>query len=140
MKDKFTNDFLKFIDSPDIREYNKNTDFSPAEWAILIKASNRRTVEEKLDALQYLVEHYGEDEFGEEKINISPPVNLPYKTDIAFRDIVIKTLKIWEDILNSREEEKSAIYAAKLEEKGDGGDSLGDYVFFPVMKQHILTC
>lgn len=130
MKDNVLSGFLRFIDSSDIREYNKNTDFTPAEWAVLIKASNKRTVEEKLDALQYLVGHYSEDQFGVEKINISPPVYPSYKTDIAFRDIVIKTIEVWESILNSGKEEKDAVYAAKLEEKGFSSDSVWDYSFF----------
>ena len=45
-------DLLRFIDSPDIREYNKDTDFTPAEWAVLIGMSCRQTMEEKIEALQ----------------------------------------------------------------------------------------
>lgn len=29
-------DLLEFIDSSDIREYNRETKFAPAEWAVLI--------------------------------------------------------------------------------------------------------
>ena len=88
-------DFLKFIDSPDIREYNKDTPFTPAEWAVLVRASIKRTVEEKIEALQYLLDHYQENEFGEENVNIDPPTYPPYKTDIPFREIVKRTVDIW---------------------------------------------
>lgn len=61
-------DVLQFIDSPDIREFNKHTKFMPAEQAVLTAVSKRKTVEEKMDALQYLADQYTEDEFGTEKI------------------------------------------------------------------------
>lgn len=47
-------DLLQFIDSPDIREYNRDTCFTPAEWAVLVSRSMKRSVEEKIEALQYL--------------------------------------------------------------------------------------
>lgn len=123
-------DFLKFIDSPDIREYNRNTNFTPAEWAVLVAASMKSTVEEKIEALQYLLEHNQENEFGEERVNISPPVYPPYKTDMPFREIVRKTVEIWKDILEDRNREEDVIYAAQLMEKGYGSDDLNNYRFF----------
>lgn len=59
-------DFLSFIDSPDIREYNRDTDFSPAEWAVLVPKSFGRTVKEKIEALQYLADNYTAAEFEQE--------------------------------------------------------------------------
>lgn len=50
----FMLDLLQFIDSPDIREYNRDTCFTPAEWAVLVSRSMKRSVEEKIEALQYL--------------------------------------------------------------------------------------
>ncbi len=44
-------DFVEFIDSSDIREYNRETKFTPAEWALIVANSINRTVGEKLDAL-----------------------------------------------------------------------------------------
>lgn len=57
-------DFLRFIDSPDIREYNKNTHFTPAKQAVLISKSKNTTVLEKLSALKYLTKNYSDEEFG----------------------------------------------------------------------------
>lgn len=34
-------DILKFIDSPDVREFNKNTVFTPAQQAILVSRSEK---------------------------------------------------------------------------------------------------
>ena len=51
-------DFLRFIDSPDIREFNKDTNFTPAEQAVLISLSDKTTVEEKIEALQYLADRW----------------------------------------------------------------------------------
>lgn len=62
---------LDFIDSPDIREYNKNTRFTPAEQAILIGQSEETTVEEKLSAWQELVDVYSTEEFQVESIRIN---------------------------------------------------------------------
>lgn len=61
-------DFLRFIDSSDIREFNKDTNFTPAEQAVLISLSDKTTVEEKIDALQYLADHYTEAEFQKDSI------------------------------------------------------------------------
>lgn len=82
-------DLLQFIDSQDIREYNKDTCFTPAEWAVLISKSLKRTVEEKIDALQYLVDHYTDSEFKEE--TIWP--EYCGKGDLSsFREVVIETI------------------------------------------------
>lgn len=123
-------DFLKFIDSPDIREYNKDTKFTPAEWAVLVEASMKRTVEEKIEALQYLLDHYQENEFGEERVNISPPIYPSYKTDKPFREVVKRTVEVWKEILEDRNREEDVIYAAQLMEKGYERTDLYDYSFF----------
>lgn len=123
-------DFLKFIDSPDIREYNKDTKFTPAEWAVLVEASMKRTVEEKIEALQYLLDHYQENEFGEECISISAPIYPPYKTDKPFREVVKRTVEVWKEILEDRNRGEDVIYAAQLMEKGYERADLYDYCFF----------
>lgn len=45
---KYEYDFLGFFDSPDIRKYNSNTEFHPAEQAVLVARSKKRTVEDKI--------------------------------------------------------------------------------------------
>lgn len=39
--------FLEFIDSSDIREYNQNTIFTLAQQAVLISRSQKKSIEEK---------------------------------------------------------------------------------------------
>lgn len=49
---------LEFIDSSDICEFHRNTVFAPEEQAVLIVNSNKRSIEEKAAALEYLLETY----------------------------------------------------------------------------------
>lgn len=120
-------DLLKFIDSQDVREYNQQTYFTPAEWAVIVGLSITRTVEEKIDALQYLVDQYGEAGFEEESANMEPRT-YGYKNTMPSREVVIETIKAWENVLQNRYR-NDGIYAAKLVEKGVG-DALCDYSFF----------
>lgn len=120
-------DFLKFIDSPDIREYNRKTKFTPAEQAILVSKSKRTTMEEKLDALKYLAEHYQEQEFEDESVsscNMFPDERIP------FREIVLRTIRIWEETLRERTSNAGMAYAAELLEVGYPGDKWMDYRYF----------
>lgn len=123
-------DLLEFIDSSDIREYNRETKFAPAEWAVLIRASRKQIIEEKREALQYLVDHYREEDFGDERVNISGPVYPPFDEKMPIREVVKKTLEIWQDILDDRDRNEGVIFAAKLTEKGYRTDSMAEYSFF----------
>ena len=38
----------------DIREYNHDTEFMPAQLAVLVSRSQKKTIEEKIEALEYL--------------------------------------------------------------------------------------
>lgn len=107
-------DVLQFIDSSDIQEFNKHTKFMPAEQAVLIAVSKTKTVEEKLEALQYLVDHYSDSEFGTEKVYEY------WCTDKreSFRDTVMETIWIWRDIFQEREILEGYVYAVTLGEKG----------------------
>lgn len=123
-------DFLQFIDSPDIREYNRDTYFTPAEWAVLIGMSCSRTMEEKLEALQYLLEHFDDAAFMEGSRNIEPrtssdDINMPS------REIAVKTVQLWQDVLGDRYRNEGFLYAAAYLEKAEyGWDSISDYSFF----------
>lgn len=123
-------DLLEFIDSSDIREYNRETKFAPAEWAVLIRSSKKRTIEEKREALQYLVDRYREEEFGDEKVNMSAPMYPPLDERMPIREVVKKTLAIWQDILDDRNRNEGVVFAAKLEEKGYCASGLTEYGFF----------
>lgn len=100
-------DFLKFIDSPDIREYNKETHFTPAEWAVLIGKSFKRSMEEKIEALQYLADHYTASEFIEESV-----YEYCYGRGglQSFRDVVIETIGLWKEALTVRFEKENSVF------------------------------
>lgn len=121
-----TYDFLKFIDSPDIREFNRKTKFTPAEQAVLISRSKRTTMEEKLDALKYLAVHYRKQEFGDESVssNMFPEEKEP------LREIVLRTIRIWEKTLQDRTSNAGMAYAAQLLEVGYPEDKWMDYRYF----------
>lgn len=107
----FMYDLLQFIDSPDIREYNKETQFTPAEWAVLVAKSMKRSVEEKIEALRYLADRYSADEFKEETIW---PTYGDEGDCGSFREIVIETVRAWEEALAARFETEGVVFEAYL--------------------------
>ena len=95
---------LDFIDSKSIREFNKNTKFSPSEQAILISKSESRTIKEKIRALDEILHTYSEKEF-----------QFEYKDNqiINLKKTIINTIRSWEDVLNGRKDSSDGyIYAA----------------------------
>lgn len=81
----------------------------PAEQAILISHSKTRTIQEKLKALQEIIEIYSEKEFQYDQ----------YGAEINFRKIVINTIKCWKEASTDMEKENSLqyIYSVHLTEK-----------------------
>lgn len=123
-------DLLRFIDSAQVREYNRSTHFTPAEWAVIIGLSMTRTVEEKIDALRYLAEHYDEAGFAEKSANMKPGT-CDYRMTMPPRTIVTETIRIWEDILQERYRGNGRIYAAMfVERKEYRASSMNGYCFF----------
>lgn len=128
-------DLLRFIDSPQVREYNKDTYFTPAEWAVIVARSIITTMEEKLDALRYLTEHYEETDFVKESVNVGPdrPV---YHSYLPSGEKVRETIRIWKETLADRYDSEGMVYAAAYEYKEkywSGG--MGDHQFFPDYKE-----
>ena len=76
-------DIFDFIDSKDIREYNKQqgTEFTPIEQAVIIYNCNSRTVEEKLSAWHELLDTYNEEEFSK--------IDLPDGGRVTNREIML---------------------------------------------------
>lgn len=108
---------LDFIDSPDIREYNKNTLFTPAEQAILIAHSEETTVEEKLAAWQELVDNYSREEFGLDSVRIN------YRFHAKdFRQVVIDNIHIWRELLAATKKKENVVYQAVFGEREHDGD------------------
>lgn len=62
--------FPKFIDSHAISSHIKTYPFTPAEQSVLISQSCTSSVDEKLEALEYLYEKYSEEEFGAEMVGM----------------------------------------------------------------------
>lgn len=114
---------LDFIDSPDIREYNRNTVFTPAEQAILIGQSEETTVEEKLSAWQELVDVYSTEEFQVESIRINKGIHVA-----DFREMVIDNIRIWKETIASTRSQDNVVYALTYGERESGSD--GRTVYF----------
>lgn len=106
---------LDFIDSPDIREYNKNTVFTPAEQAVLIAHSNETTVEEKLAAWQELVNNYSDGEFRDDSIDIW----LWMKEETSVRQLVIDTIRSWKNALEATLQKENVIYVVRFMREGE---------------------
>ena len=106
-------DFLHFIDSPDVREFNKNTVFTPAEQAVIISRSEKTTVDDKLEALQYLADTYTEEEFHGESVNCEGTI----KSGTGIRAVVLDTIRVWKHALEVRTQNDGVIYQASVREK-----------------------
>lgn len=128
-------DLLRFIDSSQVREYNKDTYFTPAEWAVIVARSITTTMEEKLDALQNLTEHYEEADFGKESANVGPdrPV---YHSYLPSREKVKETIRIWKETLADRSDSEGVVYAARYGYKERyWSHGIEDHQFFPDYKK-----
>ena len=68
-----TKSFLEFLDSTDIRRYQRNTAFTPAEQAVLISMSVKQSVTEKMAALRQLAAQYSSAEFGADRVRHTFP-------------------------------------------------------------------
>ena len=124
---KYNYEFLEFLDSPDIREYNKNTRFHPAEQAVLVARSQKRTLEEKIKALQYLADLYSEEDFQNGSAMVG---GYNEKSDGKFRECVLETVRVWNQILNDRYNQEGYVYAAALNEKDYINYEISEYSFF----------
>lgn len=88
MSDDKKLNILDFIDSQDIQEFHKNTTFAPEEQAVLVVNSETHTIEEKMAALEYLLEAY-------------PDYDVPLYGDgwgRNFRELTQNTLKKMESV------------------------------------------
>lgn len=104
---------LDFIDSPDIRDFNKNTQFTPAEQVILIARSCGTTLDEKISALQEIVDNNTEETYQTDSIKIG----WSWYDECNFSKMVSKTLKIWKNILTKCKKAKNVVYILHFEEK-----------------------
>lgn len=119
-------DIYEFIDSKDIREYNRllGTKFAPVEQAAIIYHSNLKSTEEKLAAWKYLLSEYTEQQFEAENIRSRSIIKL----ERSFRKIAADTVKEYETALELRNQTGGVVYKAGLYES-DTPQSLKYYYF-----------
>ena len=98
---------LDFIDSEDIREYNKDTLFSPTQKALLIGHSKKQTIEKKIKAMDRLLLEYLDWDF--------PYIDADDKKQ-SFRKVITEEVKEWKEVLEKRYDNKEAVYIARLSE------------------------
>lgn len=113
-------DFKKFIDSPDIREFNKDTVFTPAEQAVLVSMSYKTTVEEKIEALQHLADNYTGEEFHKDSIKCDWASS---DGGVGIRDVVLETIRVWKCALDARYHNDGFIYSVEVGERELYGSS-----------------
>ena len=100
---------LDFIDSEDIREYNKETSFSPTQKAILIGRSQRQSIENKIKAMENLLLEYLDWDFPYIEANDK-------KQKRSFRGVVSEEVREWKEVLEKRYDNRDAVYISRLSE------------------------
>ena len=110
-------DILDFIDSEEIREFNRNTVFAPMEQAILIGQSLNTSVEQKISAWKMLVEQYSEEEFQNAQVG--------YMTgsDVSFKEVVKREINRQEKALCCQKVSEGVVFGARLQEEEFPRDS-----------------
>lgn len=110
-------DILDFIDSEEIRAFNKNTVFAPMEQAILIGQSLKTSVEQKLSTWKMLVEQYSAEEFQNAQVG--------YMTEsgVDFKEVVERAIKRQEKALACRNASVGVVFGARLYEEEYSEDS-----------------
>lgn len=84
----------------------------------MVSRSMKRSVEEKIEALQYLANRYNADEFKEETIW---PLYGDERDLSSFREVVIETVRIWKEALEARFETEGTVFEASLCEQECSG-------------------
>lgn len=119
--------FLQFIDSQDIREYNKDASFTPAEQAVLISRSRNTSILEKLDALKYLIEMYTDEEFRSNSVWCVYGCN---EGKDSFKTVALRTVSIWENILEDRYNNDGVVFEVKFDEREHSEFDMRSYGLF----------
>jgi len=100
---------LDFIDSTYIREYNKDTWFTPIEQAYLICYSRKTTIDEKLAAWKELLDIYDEEAF---EMTHLGKMNLDEDTGKSNLQILEDTITICENALRLRDTKDGFVFEA----------------------------
>ena len=111
-------EILKFVDSKDVRDYNKEHVFTIAEQAVLAAVSEKRTLKEKVGFLELLAKH-PEEEFQQGSSMIG---NYEPGKDKPFLQIVMEQIEEWGKLLSGQECKRGMCYIPILKRKnGEGG-------------------
>lgn len=100
---------LDFIDSPDVREYNRDTHFCPIEQAAIIYHS-RQSVEAKLAAWRELLDSCTEEEFAAGTISGGWFFGGDVCETFTHRDIVADLVAYYETALELRSVQESNVF------------------------------
>lgn len=115
-------DILKFIDSPTVREHNKEYEFNPAEQAVLIAISETATLEEKIHGLFELVAEHGSDDFDDIVLGTNDE-----KRRCDFYDTIKANIILWQELQSDANTcQQGWVFEANLLCCGDHGNYSGD--------------
>ena len=103
-------DILEFIDNEEIRECNKDRDFTPIEQAVLIEMSRKKSIKDKIKAWYSLLDEYSDEEFQK-----GIPGRMAQK-NINFKDIVRYTIQKYLKYLKYQYFTNGMVFCARLEE------------------------
>ena len=101
---------LNFIDSKDIREYNKDTKFTPLEQAVIIYYSKCTSIDEKISAWKELLDTYSEDDFK------STRYGEKVFDEISNKQIIADTVETYEKALEFRNKAEGVVFETAFSE------------------------
>ncbi len=113
---------LNFIDDEKVREVHTDVEFTPAQQILIVGCSNKRTVLEKIEVLEYLLSMYTEAEIEDGSV-----VKRSKRMDFTFYQNTVNLLNIWKELLEMRAEKEGVVYIAGLKEIGDNLNE--EYIF-----------
>ena len=98
---------LDFIDSKDIREYNRDTQFTLIEQAYLIYHSLGTTIEEKMSAWRELLDTFDEESFQWTRFG-----KVQFYEDRSNRQILLDMLTVYENTLKIQHQNEGIVFDA----------------------------
>ncbi len=101
---------LNFIDSKAVREYNKDTKFTPLEQAIIIYYSRCTSVDEKISAWRELLDTYSEDDFK------STRYGEKVLKEISNKQVIADTIETYEKALEFRNKNEGVVFETAFSE------------------------
>lgn len=117
---------LDYIDSKDIREYNRNTKFTPFEKAYLIY-NCKRPLEEKISALKELLNTYTEEDFGEINKENRFIFDCGNNMKRSRKSAVENTVNWYQSLLNKRYTSKDVVFSIRTTFIDDCSSNIENY-------------